>query len=186
MRHAIAPCGAGAGVAENAVLVGIERHRLAMPFNIRAGRIHIGKSALALDHLEVHQLTGRVVDIDEQGALRPAILKPPMLRTVDLDQRVAAVTAQAPGLVAFVRQRYTRYFADLGGGFDAWLGGMSANTSSGLKRKAKKLAKHSGGTLDVRAYRTPDELAVFHPRSEEHTSELQSLMSISYAVFCLK
>src|SRR3546814_8664775 len=30
----------------------------------------------------------------------------------------------------------------------------------------------------------PDLLAVF--RSEEHTSELQSLMRISYAVFCLK
>src|SRR3546814_7964845 len=29
------------------------------------------------------------------------------------------------------------------------------------------------------------ELAVVH-RSEEHTSELQSLMRISYAVFCLK
>src|SRR3546814_5673308 len=29
------------------------------------------------------------------------------------------------------------------------------------------------------------ELAV-HQRSEEHTSELQSLMRISYAVFCLK
>src|SRR3546814_3750020 len=27
---------------------------------------------------------------------------------------------------------------------------------------------------------------VFRPRSEEHTSELQSLMRISYAVFCLK
>src|SRR3546814_4786272 len=26
----------------------------------------------------------------------------------------------------------------------------------------------------------------FAPRSEEHTSELQSLMRISYAVFCLK
>src|SRR3546814_7867935 len=26
----------------------------------------------------------------------------------------------------------------------------------------------------------------FHDRSEEHTSELQSLMRISYAVFCLK
>src|SRR3546814_960968 len=26
----------------------------------------------------------------------------------------------------------------------------------------------------------------FHKRSEEHTSELQSLMRISYAVFCLK
>src|SRR3546814_2640777 len=27
---------------------------------------------------------------------------------------------------------------------------------------------------------------VIHQRSEEHTSELQSLMRISYAVFCLK
>src|SRR3546814_9667462 len=29
-------------------------------------------------------------------------------------------------------------------------------------------------------------MAGFFPRSEEHTSELQSLMRISYAVFCLK
>src|SRR3546814_4102613 len=29
-------------------------------------------------------------------------------------------------------------------------------------------------------------LADLHDRSEEHTSELQSLMRISYAVFCLK
>src|SRR3546814_1438848 len=31
-----------------------------------------------------------------------------------------------------------------------------------------------------------DRPARFHHRSEEHTSELQSLMRISYAVFCLK
>src|SRR3546814_10847353 len=30
------------------------------------------------------------------------------------------------------------------------------------------------------------EPALVRPRSEEHTSELQSLMRISYAVFCLK
>src|SRR3546814_3838497 len=30
------------------------------------------------------------------------------------------------------------------------------------------------------------ELEAFQKRSEEHTSELQSLMRISYAVFCLK
>src|SRR3546814_1399757 len=30
------------------------------------------------------------------------------------------------------------------------------------------------------------EVALIQPRSEEHTSELQSLMRISYAVFCLK
>src|SRR3546814_7755941 len=39
---------------------------------------------------------------------------------------------------------------------------------------AKKLIEHDRATM------TPEE------RSEEHTSELQSLMRISYAVFCLK
>src|SRR3546814_5707024 len=33
---------------------------------------------------------------------------------------------------------------------------------------------------------TATEQSCHHPRSEEHTSELQSLMRISYAVFCLK
>src|SRR3546814_132319 len=33
---------------------------------------------------------------------------------------------------------------------------------------------------------SPQDIVVFRERSEEHTSELQSLMRISYAVFCLK
>src|SRR3546814_3575905 len=36
------------------------------------------------------------------------------------------------------------------------------------------------------ARRRLDPLRILHIRSEEHTSELQSLMRISYAVFCLK
>src|SRR3546814_8739899 len=40
------------------------------------------------------------------------------------------------------------------------------------------------GWLRVFLHRTGDRRCV--PRSEEHTSELQSLMRISYAVFCLK
>src|SRR3546814_1122289 len=36
------------------------------------------------------------------------------------------------------------------------------------------------------AVRARDETGVGQVRSEEHTSELQSLMRISYAVFCLK
>src|SRR3546814_6453454 len=42
-----------------------------------------------------------------------------------------------------------------------------------------------GGAADpVTAAGDEDDL-IFHVRSEEHTSELQSLMRISYAVFCL-
>src|SRR3546814_989892 len=37
-----------------------------------------------------------------------------------------------------------------------------------------------------RRQRINDEVADLCTRSEEHTSELQSLMRISYAVFCLK
>lgn len=69
----------------------------------------------------------------------------------------AALAAVSGGMLAFVRQRYTRYHADLSVGFDAWWAGLSSNTRSGLKRKAKRL-----GDLDVRRFRTPDELATFH------------------------
>src|SRR3546814_21134459 len=41
--------------------------------------------------------------------------------------------------------------------------------------------EYDGALTDL--VRTPDGLML---RSEEHTSELQSLMRISYAVFCLK
>src|SRR3546814_3145828 len=39
---------------------------------------------------------------------------------------------------------------------------------------------------DVKERNDTKNVTVVSPRSEEHTSELQSLMRISYAVFCLK
>src|SRR3546814_2549733 len=50
---------------------------------------------------------------------------------------------------------------------------------------------HQGGEFMLIRYQGGDSQAVFGNgnvilRSEEHTSELQSLMRISYAVFCLK
>src|SRR3546814_1095606 len=54
------------------------------------------------------------------------------------------------------------------------------------------IAAQPGGTipggagLDALGHRGHAELAGEANRSEEHTSELQSLMRISYAVFCLK
>src|SRR3546814_1669933 len=46
------------------------------------------------------------------------------------------------------------------------------------------LALMLGGQLLLVA--RPHGFKVSFPRSEEHTSELQSIMRISYAVFCLK
>src|SRR3546814_10086933 len=54
----------------------------------------------------------------------------------------------------------------------------AAVIAAGLKR----LAEDAGGELGLRALARDVGVS----RSEEHTSELQSLMRISYAVFCLK
>src|SRR3546814_6894620 len=67
--------------------------------------------------------------------------------------------------------------------------------------RARRRRQHAGGRSDLRRHNLPwslggrrqdrsagraDDLAGPVERSEEHTSELQSLMRISYAVFCLK
>lgn len=79
------------------------------------------------------------------------------------EDRMGALAAAAGGMLPFVRQRYTRHHLDFAGGFDAWLAGLSSNARQGLKRKAKKIAGASGGQLDVRRFRTEEELAAFHP-----------------------
>lgn len=78
------------------------------------------------------------------------------------EDRLDAMTVAGGGMIAFVRQRYTRRYADLTIGFDAWLDTMSSNARSSLKRKAKKVATVSGGQLDIRRFRTPDEMTAFH------------------------
>src|SRR3546814_197889 len=60
-----------------------------------------------------------------------------------------------------------------------------ASVSTGTAASAQEIAlDHAAAAVElVHAYSlVHDDL----PRSEEHTSELQSLMRISYAVFCLK
>src|SRR3546814_9597830 len=57
-------------------------------------------------------------------------------------------------------------------------GGDTLNTAVYLARCLRQSAAQPPATVHP---------AAVHPaRSEEHTSELQSLMRISYAVFCLK
>src|SRR3546814_1372821 len=70
------------------------------------------------------------------------------------------------------------------GGAGRWLRPVGVPVQSDLERfqgqarRQQSLAGNHAGVADARdAART---------RSEEHTSELQSLMRISYAVYCLK
>lgn len=78
------------------------------------------------------------------------------------EDRLEAMVYASGKMIGFVRQKYTRYYADLTGGFDAYMASLSGNARQGAKRKAKKIAQVSGGDLDIRAYRTPAELETFH------------------------
>ena len=70
--------------------------------------------------------------------------------------------AQHPALKPFVRQRYRRSYARLDQGFDSYFAGFSAKSRSTCRRKLRKFADLSGGTLDLRCYRTEEEISVFH------------------------
>src|SRR3546814_10878996 len=62
-----------------------------------------------------------------------------------------------------------------------------AGTSRGCRSRSSRVAleRSTAGAVPRALYRTSSFWPPFS-RSEEHTSELQSLMRISYAVFCLK
>ncbi len=66
------------------------------------------------------------------------------------------------GLRPFVRQRYRRSYARLDQDFDTYLAGFSAKSRSTCRRKLRRLADLSGGTLDVRCYRTEEEIGLFY------------------------
>src|SRR3546814_3439806 len=61
------------------------------------------------------------------------------------------------------------------------VGGQGAGTHPLGGQQADRAAGGPTGGAPLQPHHAPPE-----PRSEEHTSELQSLMRISYAVFCLK
>src|SRR3546814_4719091 len=94
----------------------------------------------------------------EDSTFKARVLPPPMLSDGDFVDRPATRADDWAGIIR---------------GIDARLGAAvdqdSDDVGGGLEQ-----ARHPGQEIDRPL------------RSEEHTSELQSLMRISYAVFCLK
>src|ERR1700674_699171 len=100
----IPPAFTGAGSAldcsgaidpKDAVLVAVERERLTVCLEILAGCLEVVEGRFRLDELQVHQAAGGIVNIDEQGGLRAAVLKPPMLGAVVLHEFTQTIAPSA-------------------------------------------------------------------------------------------
>lgn len=77
-------------------------------------------------------------------------------------EQLQSLLERRPELAAFVRQHYGRSYASLDGSFEDYLESFSSRSRSTLKRKVRKLAEASGRKLDVRLYRSPDEVEEFY------------------------
>src|SRR3546814_6237297 len=92
--------------------------------------------------------------------------------------QLLTLSARTPAALV---QAASRLGAHLAAAPDCNLADVAWTLASGRKAFAHRLALVAGDAADAATQLRGDEL-----RSEEHTSELQSLMRISYAVFCLK
>src|SRR3546814_1596429 len=72
--------------------------------------------------------------------------------------------------------------ADLAGDIDAQCRMLEAVRKRQPLTERERGGEQDESQMDVTAH----VVTILNARSEEHTSELQSLMRISYAVFCLK
>jgi CelD/BcsL family acetyltransferase involved in cellulose biosynthesis len=62
----------------------------------------------------------------------------------------------------YVPRQYQLYAVDLTMGFDAYQAKFSSKSRSTLRRKIRKFAERTGGTVDWRQYTTPTELEEFY------------------------
>ncbi|GMV31384.1 MAG: hypothetical protein AMXMBFR59_35090 [Rhodanobacteraceae bacterium] len=89
-----------------------------------------------------------------------------MLRALPVTDTLPRLTLSG-GWLRYVTAQYTHCYIDLSIGMDAYRAKFSGKTRQTIMRKVRKFEEHCGGTLDWRAYRTPDELREFYRMARE-------------------
>jgi Acetyltransferase (GNAT) domain len=85
-----------------------------------------------------------------------------LLRSLPIAQHLPRVVERGR-LLQYVPSQYPRHYVDLARGLDAYVGKFSPKSLATLRRKVRHFAQESGGSLDLRVYATPAELASYYP-----------------------
>jgi len=137
----------------------------ALKFEIGYFTLWAPRLAVVIEECEVVPgMTADALPIDARRLPRAAT---GLLRRSEPCAELSPTIARCDGLLRYVLSRFERRFVDLGGDFEAYLGKFSAKSRSTLKRKVRKFADLSGGRIEWRQYRAPDELVEFHAQARE-------------------
>lgn len=90
----------------------------------------------------------RGIDVAVVPAL-PAETRPPAL-------------ALLPRFIRYVPKYSPRYFVDLSGTFEEYLAKLGQNARHNLRRRIKRFTEFSGGDIQWKAFRAPEEMGAFH------------------------
>ena len=134
-----------------------------VPFKFQFGDLVLGRAVLPL--------LRRSARLDESPLRLGEVPEPPP-RLDGADGYVVwshPISTRLPVLgtrndaVLYMPRQYERFSIELSGDFDRYMVHFSGKTRSSLRRKLRKFADASGGTIDFREYRTPDQIAKFFP-----------------------
>ncbi len=134
-----------------------------VPLRFRVGEITLLRRTLRL--YEYVRPFATLAEHDGAWAPPPDALPDDVDGTLVRSQPVAAplprITRQ-DGWLRYVPQQYERCTIDLTGTFDDYVARFSSKTRSTLRRKVRKLDDAADGTLQLRVFRTPEQLRAFH------------------------
>jgi CelD/BcsL family acetyltransferase involved in cellulose biosynthesis len=101
--------------------------------------------------------------IARQGPLKiPAVFHAATFQQLPDDGTFSRALSLNRNAIRYVSYRGKRYFIDLSSrSFDAYLTKFSAKTRNTLKRKVRHFADYNGGAIDLRCYRSPEEMKEF-------------------------
>ncbi|MFV0477114.1 MAG: GNAT family N-acetyltransferase [Parahaliea sp.] len=107
--------------------------------------------------LDLEQLTLPPKEDDSQGFL---------LHSQPVQPGQAKIR-RCQGLIYYLPQQYKHCFINMRQSFEDYKSKFSSKTRSTINRKVKKFAKHSGGTINWKSYKTEQQLAEFFDLARE-------------------
>ncbi len=92
-----------------------------------------------------------------------------LIRSLPVSENLPLLS-RSQGYLRYVPAQYLHYFIDMRQTFSDYAGKFSSKSRATINKKVRKFAEHTGGSIDWRIYKTPDEVMEFHRLARQLSS----------------